>query len=72
MLPDEGSQLVKGCKDMILSFSDLSHRLITEYGFDFKTCPVGAHYAHGKVERKIKQVKLSLEQCMDKKRISVV
>ena len=72
LLPDEGSQLVKGCKDMILSFSDISHKLITEYGVEFKTCPVGAHYVHGKVERKIQQVKLSLGRCMDQKRISII
>ena len=72
LLPDEGSQLVKGCKDMILSFSDLTHQLFTEYGVQFKTCPVGAHYVHGKVERKIQQIKLSLEKCVDKKRLSVV
>ena len=50
VMPDEGSQRVKGCHNMIISFSDLQNKISTEYGIDFKTCPVGAHYVHGKVE----------------------
>ena len=60
LLPDEGSQLVKGCKTMILRFVDIKHRLSTEYGAEFDVCPVGAHCMHGKVERKIRQVKRSI------------
>ena len=52
----KGSQLVKGCKDMVISFIDLSHKLNFEYGVDFQPCPVGAHYMNGKAERKIQQV----------------
>ena len=51
LLPDAGSQLVKGCQTMKIKFSDLSNKL-HEYGVEFETCPVGAHYMHGKVERK--------------------
>ena len=72
LLPDAGSQLVKGCEDMVLSFSDLSHKLCKEYGVEFKTCPVNAHYVHGKVERKIQQVKLSLIKGVEKKRLSIL
>ena len=60
LLPDEGSQLVKGCKTMVLQYSDIKSRLYTEYGVGFEICPVGAHYMHGKVERKIKEVKKSI------------
>ena len=60
VLPDEGSQLIKGCKDMEYSFIDVQQNLSIEHGVDFKPCPVGAHNVHGKVERKIKQVKKSL------------
>ena len=60
VLPDEGSQLIKGCKDMEYSFIDVQENLSIEHGVDFKPCPVGAHYVHGKVERKIKQIKKSL------------
>ena len=72
LMPDEGSQLVKGCQDMVLNFTDLAHKLSTEYGVDFKTCPVGAHYVHGKVERKIQQIKRSLNKTLDKSRLSVL
>ena len=33
-----GSQLVKDCKNMIISFSNIQHKL----SVDFETCPVGA------------------------------
>ena len=72
MMPDEGSQLVKGCQDMVLNFTDLSHKLSTEYGVDFKTCPVGAHYVHGKVERKIQEIKRSLNKTLDKSHLSIL
>ena len=57
---------------MVLSFTDLSLKLSTEYGIDFKTCPVGAHYMHGKVERKIQQIKRSLDKTLDKSRLSIL
>ena len=60
----EGIQLVKGCKDMIPIFTDIRHQLHVEYGVVYKTCPVGAHYAHGKVERKIQQIKKSISRNM--------
>ena len=41
LLPDEGSQLVKGCNRMVISFSSLQHKLNVEYGVNFKICPVG-------------------------------
>ena len=72
LLPDEGSQLVKGCKSMILNFTDLKHQLHSEYGVGFETCPVGAHYMHGKVERKIQQVKKSISLNMSSNRLSIL
>ena len=52
VLPEEGSQLIKGCKDMEYLFIDVQQNLSIEHGIDSKPCPVGAHYVHGKVERK--------------------
>ena len=72
LLPDPGSQLVKGCKDMILSFSDIQNRLSVEHGVSFETCPVGAHFVHGKVERKIQTIKLSIEKKLNKERLSLL
>ena len=70
VLPDEGSQLVRGCEGMVLSFSDIAHKLSREYGVEFKTCPVGAHNVHGKVERKIQEVRKSIRKDVIKKRLS--
>ena len=71
-MPDEGSQLVKGCKSMILRFVDIRHRIHREYGVKFEVCPVGAHYMHGKVERKIQQVKKAITTTMTCNRLSVL
>ena len=71
LLIDEGSQLVKGCSDMVISFTDLSHKLSFEYGVDFRTCPVGAHYMNGKAERKIQHVQRSMEM-MSGERLTVI
>ena len=68
---DEGSQLLKGCKNMIISFTDLKHKLSVEYGVDFSTCPVGAHYVHGRVERKIQDIKKSFTH-IGHNRLSVI
>ena len=72
LLPDEGSQLVKGCKEMQLSFHDIRNKLNTEYGIEFETCPVGGHNMHGKVERKIQHVKSSMSKRLDNERLSVI
>ena len=72
LLPDEGSQLIKGCKNMVISFSSIQHKLSCEYGVEFEPCASGAHYIHGKVERKIQQVKKSLMKTLDNNRLSVI
>ena len=72
LYPDAGSQLLKGCKDMILSFSDLKYRLSTEYGVEFHPCPVGSHYYHGKVERKIREIRKCVEKELGNKRLSII
>jgi len=57
LLPDEGSQLIKSCEDARLNFNDIKFKLHVDVGVEFETCPVGAHNFHGKVERKIQQIK---------------
>ena len=56
---DEGSQLVKGCKEMKIALSDFLKPLETRYetGIEFETSDVGAHYSTGMVERSIREVK---------------
>ena len=70
--PDYGSQLLKGCRDMVLSYADMKHKLNVEYGVNFEACPVGLHYVHGKVERKIQQIKMSLEKSLNNNRLSII
>ena len=72
LYPDYGSQLIKGCKDMVLSFSDIKHKLHSEFGVQFQPCPVGAHNFHGKVERKIKEIKRSFEKEFSNQRLSII
>ena len=60
MLPDEGSQLVKGCSTLRLSFKDIQNRLFQDVLVNFETCHISGHHMHGKVERKIKEMKKSL------------
>ena len=57
---------------MILSFSDVKHKLSVEFGVSFDPCPVSAHYVHGKVERKIQQIKKSIEKELCNRCLSVV
>ena len=72
LMPDAGSQLVKGCQCMTITFSNVKHKLHLEYGVAFETCPVGAHYMHGKVERKIRHVQESFLKCNEKNRLSII
>ena len=72
VLPDPGSQLIKGCKNMVISFADIKNHLTVEYGVEFELCPVGAHYVHGKVERKIQTIKKSLVKSVIKEKLSIL
>ena len=72
LLPDAGSQLIKGCDSMRLSFTDIQYRLHKDVAVDFNVCPVGAHNMHGKVERKIQEIKSSLERTLKTNRLSVL
>ena len=71
LLPDAGSQLVKGCDNMRVVFSDVRNKL-NEFGILYEVCPVGAHYMHGKVERKIRHVKESFQKHLNNDRLSVI
>ena len=72
LFPDAGSQLVKSCESMSYSFTDTKQKLSVEHGVQFETCPVGAHYAHGKVERKIREVKKGVSVIIQNERLSIV
>ena len=72
ILPDAGSQLVKACEDMRYSYTDMKQKLSIDYGVQFTPCPVGAHYVHGKVERKIREVKKSVKIHAHNERLSII
>ncbi|XP_066912130.1 uncharacterized protein [Clytia hemisphaerica] len=69
---DEGGQLIKGTKDMRLSYSDIRGKLYRDRGVEAETCPVGAHNMHGKVERKIREINSSLEKDLQNERLSIL
>ena len=71
LLPDAGSQLVKGCSSMEITFTDVKSRL-HKFGADYEVNPVGAHYMHGKVERKIQHVKQYFSKILNNQRLSVI
>ena len=72
MLCDQGSQLVKGCESMKLSFKDLQHQLNLDASVELNVCPVGGHNWNGRVERKIQEVRKSIETVFTHTRLSVL
>ena len=69
---DSGSQLVSGCENMVISMCDVGANLNREYGIEFEVCPVGGHNFHGRVERKVRNVKESLYKGVGNARISTL
>lgn len=69
ILCDEGSQRLQ---DIQLSFLDLKNVLHRNHDVDFEMCPVGGHNFHGKVERKICEIRSSMEKNMHYERLSIL
>ena len=72
LLLDEGSQLIKGCKNMKLNFQDIRHQLHVNVNVEFVLCPVGGHNMNGRVERKIREIKGSITKSLENERISLL
>ena len=72
LLIDEGSQLLKGCDTMLLNFHDTRNKLHVNHGVEYEVCPVGGHNMHGRVERKIKQIKESFDKNFCNERLSII
>ena len=72
LLVDEGSQLIKGCETMKLSFLDMKNKLHREMSVEFWVCPEGGHNVIGKVERRIRHIKESLEKTVSNERVSII
>ena len=71
LMCDEGSQLVKGCKEMNVNLLDLQHHL-SKTKVDFQVCPVQGHNMNGKVERKIQEVNNSINKSLNNQRLSML
>ena len=69
---DHGSQLVKACESMKLTFVDIKNRLHRLKGVEFDVVPVGGHNFNGKVERRIRHIKESMEKSIHNERLSVL
>ena len=73
MICDSGSQIIKACESMNLKFRDLQFQLRQESaGIEFDICPVGGHNMNGRVERKIREIRKSLEISLNKDRLSIM
>ena len=69
---DEGGQLIKGCDTMRLDFQDLKFTLHKDVKAQLSVCPVGGHNMHGRVERRIRQIKESLSKALSNERLGVL
>ena len=72
LLPDEGSQLINGCDSMKINYTDVKQQLHLQVDVEYETCPTAAHYIHGKVEMKIRQIKDSVGKNLFNQRLSVL
>ena len=57
---------------MKLSFRDIKQRLHYQMDVEYEVCPVGGHNMHGKVERKIQQIKSSMNRRIQNERLSIL
>ena len=63
LLPDAGSQLIKGCEDMSFSYTDLKNKLHKEYGV---VCE--PHKEYGVACEQLKEYGFACESCKAAKR----
>ena len=61
LMIDQDGPIMKGLRLAKVNMRNLQHKLYSEQGIIFTTCPVGGHNAHGHVERVIKSVQQLLE-----------
>ena len=72
LLADAGSQFIKACDDIHLNFRDLKFQLHRDVGVELEVCPVGGHHMNGKVERRIQEIKKSLDKTVSNERLSIL
>ena len=75
-LVDGGCQLLKACENKSLDFYDIKYKLNEHFRQLFKVdCevwPVGAHNIHRRVERKVLEIKKSMEKSYSNERLSTM
>ena len=54
------------------NFCLFQFKLHRNFNVDFQPCPVGGHNMHGRVERKIREIKSSLEKSTSGERLSIL
>ena len=69
---DGGSQLVKGCESMELTYTDIKYKLHKDSVVEFDPCPVEGQNCNWKVESRIHQIKESFEKNIQNERLSVL
>ena len=69
---DGGSQLVSTSDNIKLNFTDLQNKLHRDMSVDSEVVPVGGHNMNGRVERKIQEVRRSLERSLQNERLSLL
>ena len=72
LLVDGGCQCLKVCENMLLDFHDIKYKLNENVEVDFEVSPVGAYNMHGRVERKILEIKKSMEKSYSNEQLSMM
>ena len=72
LLVDEGKNIESGGKDMEIDWVNVQYQLHANQSVRVETCPVGDHHQHGKVERKVQQIKKTMEKTMTGARLSAL
>lgn len=57
---------------MKLNFADLKYQLHVQEDCDVRPCPVGGHNVHGRLERKIQDIKKSIDKIISNERLSIL
>ena len=65
LLVDEGKILVCGASELSIDWLNVQHKLSTNKKIIVEVSPVGDPQEHGKVERKIKQIKLTIAKAVE-------
>ena len=72
LLIDSGSQITSSCENMEIDFQDVKSKLYRSVQVECEVVPVGGHNMNGKVERKIREIKSSIEKTVSNQRMSVL